>query len=173
VWNIQSTVIELDELWSYVGKKQRKVKATDSADKGDQYVFIGLGSFNKAIISYRVGKRNQANTEAFVADLRERVVGNPRINSDAWPAYESAVTNEFDGSDYGQIVKTFRGEPRPEAARRYSPGVVGAVAKRAVAGAPREDTICRSYVERGNLNEAAVGLFLASIISAVFIDHFA
>ena len=136
------------------------MKATDSADKGDQYVFIGLGSFNKAIISYRVGKRNQANTEAFVADLRERVVGNPQINSDAWPAYESAVTNEF-------------GEPRPEAARRYSPGVVGAVAKRAVAGAPREDTICRSYVERGNLNEAAVGLFLASIISAVFIDHFA
>ena len=83
------------------------------------------------------------------------------------------MTNEFDGSDYGQIVKTFRGAPRPEAARRYSPGVVVAVAKRAVAGAPREDTICTSYVERGNLNEAAVGLFLASIISAVFIDHFA
>jgi IS1 family transposase len=182
MWNIQSTAIELDELWSYVGKKQRKVKATDSADKGDQYVFIGLGSFNKAIISYRIGKRNQANTEAFVADLRERVLGNPQINSDAWPAYEGAVTSEFDGSPYGQVVKTFRGEPGPTAARRYSPGVVVAVSKRAVAGRPREDTICTSYVERSNLNvrmdcrrftrltngyskklenhEAAVGLFV-------------
>lgn len=150
--NVQSTAIELDELWSYVGKKQRKVKTTDSADKGDQYVFIGLGSFNKAIISYRVGKRNQANTEEFVADLRSRVLGNPQINSDAWPAYEGAVTSEFAGSDYGQITKSYRGEPPVDAARRYSPGVVVAVAKRAVAGSPRPDTICTSYIERCNLN---------------------
>lgn len=28
--------VELDEAWSYVGKKQRKVKPTDSTEKGDQ-----------------------------------------------------------------------------------------------------------------------------------------
>lgn len=182
MWGVHSTAIELDELWSYVGKKQRKLKATDSAEYGDQYVFIGLGSFNKAIIAYRVGKRNQENTDQFVADLRSRVVGDPQISSDAWPGYESAVTSEFDGSDYGQIVKSFKGEPPVDAARRYSPGVVVAVAKRAVAGSPRDADICTSYVERSNLNvrmdcrrftrltngyskklqnhEAAVGLFI-------------
>lgn len=182
MWNISTTAIELDELWSYVGCKQRRARPGDK-ERGDQYVFIALGAFNKAIISYRVGKRDRENTEAFVVDLRERVTGTPHINSDAWHAYEGAVTSEFGGSDYGQIVKSFRGEPGPDAARRYSPGVVVAVAKRAVAGSPHPEDICTSYVERANLNvrmdcrrftrltngwskklenhEAAVGLFVA------------
>jgi len=32
---VQVNRLELDELWSYVGKKQRKVKQTDPADVGD------------------------------------------------------------------------------------------------------------------------------------------
>ena len=55
---VQVNRLELDELWSYVGKKQRKVKPTDPADLGDQYVFIGIDATRKAIISYLVGKRN-------------------------------------------------------------------------------------------------------------------
>jgi len=38
---VQVNRLELDELWSYVGQKQRKVKPTDPADIGDQNVFIG------------------------------------------------------------------------------------------------------------------------------------
>jgi IS1 family transposase len=183
MWDLQVSMIELDELWSYVGKKQRRIRPGDSADLGDQYVFIALGSLNKAILSYRVGKRNGENTEQFVADLRERVLGNPHINSDGWTAYEGAVTSEFRGSDYGQIIKSFQGEPPKDAARRYSPGWVVAVSRRAVAGRPREADISTSFVERSNLNvrmdcrrftrltngyskklenhEAAVGLFIA------------
>src|SRR5258708_21234273 len=70
---VQVNRLELDELWSYVGKKQRKVKQTDPADLGDQYVFIGIDATRKAIISYRVGKRDSENTNAFLADLRERI----------------------------------------------------------------------------------------------------
>jgi hypothetical protein len=66
--------LELDELWSYVGKKQRRVKPDDSADLGDQYVFIGIDATRKAIISYRIGKRDGENTNEFLADLRQRVV---------------------------------------------------------------------------------------------------
>src|ERR1039458_8915842 len=62
MWGLQVSMIELDELWSYVGKKQRRIRPGDSADLGDQYVFIALGSLNKAILSYRVGKRNGENT---------------------------------------------------------------------------------------------------------------
>jgi hypothetical protein len=39
---VQVNRLELDELWSYVGKKQRKVKPTDPTDLGDQYVFIRI-----------------------------------------------------------------------------------------------------------------------------------
>lgn len=34
--------IELDEAWSYVGKKQARVRPEDGANVGDQYVFIAL-----------------------------------------------------------------------------------------------------------------------------------
>ena len=65
---VQVNRLELDELWSYVGKKQRKVKQTDPADLGDQYVFTAPSATHKAIVSDRVGKRNWANTVAFAPD---------------------------------------------------------------------------------------------------------
>jgi hypothetical protein len=39
---VQVNRLELEELWSYVGKKQRRITPTDPADLGDQYVFIGI-----------------------------------------------------------------------------------------------------------------------------------
>lgn len=70
--------LELDEAWSFVGKKQKKVTEDDGANKGDQYVFITLAGAAKAIVSYWVGKRNLENTNAFLWDVRERVLGYPR-----------------------------------------------------------------------------------------------
>ena len=146
------TMIELDELWSYVGKKQRRVQPSDSSEFGDQYVFVAIGALNKLIISYRVGKRDMENTEAFVRDLRQRVVGRPQISSDAWPAYEPAFARAFEDCDYGQIIKSYNGEPPVNAARRYSPGWIVAVDKRVISGRPRQDKISTSYIERSNLN---------------------
>jgi hypothetical protein len=49
--------LELDEGWSFVGKKQKLVTADEGVAKGDQYVFIALAGAAKAIVCYRVGKR--------------------------------------------------------------------------------------------------------------------
>jgi hypothetical protein len=70
--------IELDEAWSFVAKKQRHLKSGDSADFGDQYVFLALAGNGKTIISYRVGKRSGENCRAFLADLRARVLARLR-----------------------------------------------------------------------------------------------
>ena len=83
--------IELDEAWSFVAKKQARLTPEDGADKGDQYVFIAIAGAAKAILSYRVGKRNQEHTSAFVADLRSRVLGAPEISSDGWNCYPGAI----------------------------------------------------------------------------------
>ncbi len=47
---------------------------------------------------------------------------------------------------YGQIIKSYVGEPGIDAARRYSPGYVVAVNRRAVIGAPRQylNKLCRA-----------------------------
>jgi hypothetical protein len=67
--------IELDEAWSFVAKKQARLAPEDGKDKGDQYVFLAIAGAAKATLSYRVGKRNQEHTSAFVADLLARVLG--------------------------------------------------------------------------------------------------
>ena len=80
------SLIELDELWSYVGKKQRRVQPADSAELGDCYVFVGLDATNKAIISYQVGKRAQCQcniSHRLPPSERQRLVGgdlNPTLD---------------------------------------------------------------------------------------------
>ena len=142
--------IELDEIWSYVGKKRNQVKPDDPDTIGDQYTFIALGGASKAIIAYRTGKRDAHNTRLFVQDLRERVVGAPEISSDAFRAYPIAVERSFgEACSFGTIDKTYRADGSPEAARRYSPGNVVAVERKVVLGMPMY--ISTSYVERQNL----------------------
>jgi len=148
---VQVNRLKLDELWSYVGKKQKRVKPSDPADLGDQYLFIGIDATRKAIISYLVGKRDGDNANTFLADVRRRIVNRPEISSDGFTPYLEAVERAF-GIDcsYGQLIKQYQGEPGIDAARRYSPGAVVGVQRRWLIGAQRE--ICTSYVERGNLS---------------------
>jgi IS1 family transposase len=142
--------IELDEVWSFVGKKQKRVKRHETFPKGDQYVFTALASTQKAIISYRIGKRDGDNTDDFVQDLRGRVLGSPEISTDGFHPYRVSIRDVFRNSAYGVIVKTISVvDLRQAAAHRYSPAEVVAVAREAVQGVPAE--ISTSYIERSNL----------------------
>lgn len=145
--------LELDEAWSFVGKKQKNVERHELAVKGDQYTFIGMSSSTKAIIAYRVGKRDSDNTLEFLHDLRSRVIGAPEISTDGFHPYRNAIRDAFDSRvAHGVITKTYSvtNLVTPEAARRYSPAQVVAVAREAVSGIPAE--ISTSYVERQNLS---------------------
>lgn len=144
--------LELDETWSYVAKKQRNVARNELFAKGDQYVFIGMAGTQKAIISYRIGKRDTANTDMFVQDLRQRVIGLPEISTDGFLPYKNAIRDAFGPRiAHGTITKTYSVTHLAvkEAARRYSPAQVVAVARDVVSGVPAE--ISTSYVERQNL----------------------
>ena len=127
------------------------MKSTDPAHIGDQYVFIGIDANLKAIISYRVGKRDGENANAFLADLRRRIVNRPEISSDGFSSYLEAIERSF-GADcsYGQVIKQYHGEPPVDTARRYSPGVVVGVRRHRLIGYQRR--VCTSYVECGNLS---------------------
>ena len=145
--------LQIDELWAFVGKKQRKLKLTDPPERGDAYTFLALDAVGKAIITHRTGKRDGDNARAFLTDLRSRVVGSPILSSDAFPAYEYLVAEVFGTQvHYGQILKRYVGEPHKDAARRYSPGVVVKVDRTAIIGQPPFETIGTSHVERVNLS---------------------
>ncbi len=142
--------LELDELWSYVGKKQRNAKRAE-IEKGDQWTYVALASSSRAIVSYRTGKRDSANTQEFIADLRERVLGSPEISSDGFKPYLPAVRSEFNNSAHGVIEKTFSVTHlnMGPAQHRYSPAAVVAVDRQIAYGMPEQ--ISTSYVERSHL----------------------
>ena len=147
--DLQVPILEFDEIWGYIGKKQRRVEPGET-DKGDQYTFTALDATSKTIISYVTGKRNEATTRAFVNDVWERIVNRPQITTDGWKPYIDAVAECFgDGADFAQLVKHYAAEHSVEAKRRYSPPQVVWVEQRVVSGRPRH--ISTSYVERSNL----------------------
>jgi len=143
--------IEVDEVWSFVGKKQRHVGLKDNPDKvGDFYTFIALDSETKLIPAYKVGKRDLPTAQAFISDLASRLSNRIQLSSDKLKAYVEAVEATFGANiDYGQIVKSYEAEPIGPG--RYSPPRVISVLKEYIMGNPDYNKICTSFVERQNL----------------------
>jgi IS1 family transposase len=145
--------LELDEAWSFVGKKQKNVLRHEIPVKGDQYVYIGMAGTQKAIIGWRVGKRNADTTLEFLHDLRQRVIGQPEISKDGFLPYRNSIRDAFgDSASHGVIVKTYSVTHLvKEAQGRYSPAQVVAVSREVVSGDP-DQYVSTSYVERQNLS---------------------
>lgn len=132
---------QIDEMWSFVGKKQKRITANDPGEFGDAWVFIALDVPSRMIVSYRVGKRTGAEARAFLADIRARIIGKPQIISDGFQSYVDAVEQSF-GSDarYAMLVKQYDDADRYKGAERVN-----------VYGAVVGDEISTPYVERQNL----------------------
>lgn len=148
--DLRLTHVEVDEIWTYVGKKQRHVCLEDDPTRvGDFWTYVALDADSKLVPSYLVGKRTRASTRAFVADLAARIDGRVQLSSDMMEAYVMAVEDGFgiDRVDYGRIVKQYEAEPIGPG--RYSPPRVVSTITDRVLGNPTEP--CTSHVERQNL----------------------
>ncbi len=144
--------IEADEIWAFCGAKQKN--ATKDG-QGDIWTYTALDADSKLMISWLVGERNHENTQAFMADVAERLACRVQLTTDGLGWYLSAVENAFgwNGVDFAQIIKTY-GTPLDEVERhrRYSPAVCTGAIKTPVMGNPDTEKISTSYVERSNLS---------------------
>ncbi len=149
--NLPCRRIQVDEIWTYVGKKQRWVtRADDSRRVGDQWTFVALDPETKVVPAYHVGKRDLANATAFMGNLSNRLANRVQLSSDALAAYVQATERAFGGgTDYGQIVKFYEAEP--VGAGRYSPPRVVATSRTVITGNPMQEHISTSLIERQNL----------------------
>ncbi|MBI4700669.1 MAG: transposase [Deltaproteobacteria bacterium] len=149
---LRCSSIELDEAWSFVMKKQKRLAPGDPPEYGDEYAYLAMDSDAKALVAYLVGKRNDASTAAFALDLRSRVRGRPQLTSDGFQPYVKAVAIAFGRSvDYAMLVKLYTADCSVEAKRRYSPGAVVQADKVIVFGDPDLGRIVTAHVERQNL----------------------
>ncbi|UQA63821.1 IS1 family transposase [Polyangium aurulentum] len=146
--------VEVDEIWSYVQKKQARVTAEDPPEFGDAYAFLAMARTCKLMIAYRVGKRVEHTTRAFIGDLRARLVTIPQISTDGFVPYVSAVGETFAGSaDHAVIQKNYTKRARREgpADHRYEPPRDPFITKKVGSGAPDLNAAGTSRIERANL----------------------
>ena len=142
----------------FVGMKPERLeldeeaRTADTADHGDQYLYIGIDADKKAILAYHVGKRTAANTQGFMVDLASRVLTSPQITTDGFRQYIPAIDRAFGpDADYAMCIKEYLAVCSVEAARRYSPNTTVAVERIKISGDPDEDHISTAFVERQNL----------------------
>jgi IS1 family transposase len=135
--------LQFDELWGFIGKKERHVRPDDNPQMGDVWTFCAIDPDTKLVPSFKVGKRTVETTNAFVSDVASRLSNRVQLSTDAMISYVNAVEQAFGaGVDYAQIVKVYEDQS--------SDAEVIRVDKTAYAGRPDMSLATTSHVERLN-----------------------
>jgi IS1 family transposase/transposase-like protein len=152
VVNVKVRDVECDELWSFIGKKQKRLRPEDDPNKGDAYVFVAIERNTKLVLNIALGKRDQATTDAFIEGLRHATApADFQITTDGFAPYRTAIPNTLeDRCDFAMLIKVYKAASDGEA--RYSPADVASVEVVPVMGQPDPERICTSIIERQNLS---------------------
>src|ERR1043166_1337384 len=150
--NLTCHYLELDEIWGFIGKKEKHRRETDDPTLGDVWTFCAIDAETKLVPSFKVGKRDHFTANTFVSDVAERLLNRPQVSTDGLRAYVEAMENAFGMNvDFGMVIKNYgadKGEHHQE--RRYSAPEVSSMQKIEVMGRPERDLISTSHIERLN-----------------------
>src|SRR3954466_12258910 len=144
--------IQVDEIWSLVGMKQKNVPAARKGEfgVGDVWTWTAIDADTKLVASWLLGDRSGESAEMFIGDLAGRLANRIQLTSDGYGAYLEAVAGAFGADvDYAQLVKLY-GEA-PDAQKRYSPAECVGCKREDISGSPDPEHISTSYAERQNL----------------------
>src|SRR5580700_8650367 len=144
--------VQCDEVWSFVGAKDRNVLPDEAGfGRGSVWTWTAIDAETKLMAAYHVGTRDAGCAWEFMLDLASRITTRIQLTTDGHKAYINAVADAFGPSnvDYGMLVKLF-GET-PAGPGRYSPPACIGIEMRPIMGEPEAEHISTSYVERANL----------------------
>jgi IS1 family transposase len=149
VCRLHSKRVQLDEIWSFVGCKQ-KSKERGKVGDGDCWTWVAIDADTKLVVSYLVGLRDAGHARDFVNDVAARMTTRIQLTSDGLKLYAEAVEDAFGGDvDYAMLVKIY-GRPLADESR-YSPPICLGTETTMMSGDPDPDHISTSYIERQNL----------------------
>ncbi len=152
VVELHSRRIQCDEIWSFVGAKQKNAKPALVAAglAGDMWTWTALDADSKLIVSWLVGGRDAGYAHEFMQDVASRLAARVQVTTDGHKAYMEAVEGAFGMDvDYCMLVKLY-GETS-ESEKRYSPAECCGTRKIVFSGNPDPAHVSTSFVERQNL----------------------
>lgn len=137
--------LQLDEIWSFCGCKEKNKEDSKQPQVGDVWTWTALCRDTKLNPSWLVADRSVDSARRVVDDLASRLANKVQISTDGHRAYIQAIGSAFgDDVDYGRLVKVYGKDSEGR-------DVVIRADKEAVIGFPIEENICTSHVERQNL----------------------
>jgi IS1 family transposase len=151
--NLKCRRVQCDEIWSFVGCKQKNATA-EKAERdgycGDVWTWTAIDADTKLVPCWMVGGRDALTAKHFVDDLASRLSSRIQLTTDGHKLYLNAVEHAFEGFiDYAMLIKLFGDAPEGE--KRYSPAQCTGIEKKTISGTPDPKHVSTSYVERQNL----------------------
>ena len=150
--NLNCTRIQCDEIWSYVGAKDRNVPADKKGlfGYGSVWTWVGMDADSKLIAAWLIGDRSADAASEFMKDLASRLANRVQLTTDGYNVYLNAVEQAFGSDiDYAMLVKIY-GETS-ESEKRYIPAECIGCKRDNITGYPDRKHVSTSYVERQNL----------------------
>ncbi len=149
--NLSCQRLECDEIWGFIGKKQRHTTIEDNPTLGDVWTFCAIDAETKLVPAHKVGKRDRAATDIFIRDIAARVKGRVQISTDGLRTYVDSIERVYGADvDYAQIIKTYGHDGSQHPERKYSAPTFTSAEKIQITGSPDMDLVSTSYVERLN-----------------------
>lgn len=149
--NLQCKRIEVDELWSFVGCKEKNVpkEQRGTGARGDAWTWVTLCADSKLIPAWYIGTREADSGLVLMENLAKRMAHRIQLTSDGHGPYLESVEGAFGiDIDYAMLIKIYG--PASEGQRRYSPAECLGAKKKVVMGKPDLKKVSTSYVERNN-----------------------
>ena len=152
--NVSAKRVQCDEIWSFVGMKEKNVPDERKGERGvgDVWTWTAMDADSKLLISYLVGARDGEHARVFIADVASRLANRVQLTTDGHKPYLEAVEGAFGGEiDYAMLIKLYGSTPGNSVEVRYSPSECIGTEKRPITGSPNEAHISTSFAERQNL----------------------
>lgn len=173
--NIKVSECQLDEMWSFIGKKEKNLTAIEKLQEilGDAWIWIAFDAVNKIFLSTVIGKRNLHNAVNLIEKVKRVTAGMPDLfSSDQLKQYENSLLRVYGKMVYPIPKPASNRTPTPlfvppddlkyvQVVKEYENNRVKNVSRKIIFGDPIEiDRILKtsivskkintSYVERGN-----------------------
>lgn len=146
--------VQADEMWGYVGMKEKTKKRQGNTDGGvgDAWTFVAMERNSKLVVSWHLGRRTLKDTTEFMGKLEQAAAGSFQLTTDGFKAYQEAVAFTVGTrARFAQLHKVFAPGPQGGGEQRYSPAQVIKAIPMPQWGNPDPERISTSHVERQNL----------------------
>jgi IS1 family transposase len=119
--NMRCSECQLDEMWSFIGKKEKNLNAAEKLQGvlGDAWIWIAFDAVTKVVLAYVIGKRTLPHAVCLLEEVKRVTADTPELfSSDQLDHYANALLQV-----YGNMVIPRRkpGAGRPPIPRLVPP----------------------------------------------------